>query len=185
MGADAAANSEPKLDEQVRALVRAARVARQRLTVRGVQVQPGTVGILTVIGSTGEAGGCHPKELAARCALDASTISRAVATLVARGLVERSADPADRRACILTLTAAGHDALADLHRRQSEFLSEALREWSASELDAFAAGLARFVDDLTTYLDRTSLDRTSTTPAAPAGVSEPSEDQKPMLEAAL
>jgi DNA-binding MarR family transcriptional regulator len=174
------ARLESTLAEQVRALVRATRAARQRLAVQATQVRPGVTGILAAIGSTGQDTGCHPKELAARCGLDASTISRAVATLVARGLVERSADPADRRACILTLTAAGRAALADLERQQADLLAAALRDWTASELDAFAATLTRFVDDTTAYLNRTS-----TTPVAPAGVSEPSEDQKPMLEAAL
>jgi DNA-binding MarR family transcriptional regulator len=160
--------------------MKAARVARQRLTVQDMRVQPGMTGILAVIGSAADGDGCHPKELAARCGLDASTISRAVATLVARGLVERSADPADGRACILTLTEAGRAALDHLERRQAEFLSEALRDWTTPEIDAFAAAMTRFVDDLTTYLDRTPA-----APASPAGVSDRSEHQTSILEAAL
>jgi DNA-binding MarR family transcriptional regulator len=174
-----AADPQPRLDERLRALIRAVRVARQRLTVHGTQVQPGVMGILAALGSEGDDDGCHPKELAARCGLDASTISRAVATLVARGLVARSADPADGRACILTLTEAGRADLAELRRRQAGFLSEALRDWTDPEIDTFAAGLARFVDDLAAHLDRTSGERT-----APA-VRDPSEHQKSTLEAAL
>jgi DNA-binding MarR family transcriptional regulator len=175
-----AADPQPKLDEQVRALMRAVRAARPRLTIQDMHVQPGTTGILVALGAAGEGDGCHPKELAARCGLDASTISRAVATLVARGLVQRSADPADRRACILTLTVAGRTALADIRHRQAEFLREALHDWTAPEIDAFAAALTRFVDDVTIHLDRTPA-----VPAARAGGSEPSEQEKPMLEAAL
>jgi DNA-binding MarR family transcriptional regulator len=135
-------------------------------------------GILAAIGSAG--GGCHPKELAARCALDASTISRAVAALVARGLVQRTADPADRRARILTLTDAGRAGLADLERQQTDLLAAALQDWTVAEVYAFVTALARFVDDATAYLDRTS-----PASAAPAGVAEPSEHEIPTLEAAL
>jgi DNA-binding MarR family transcriptional regulator len=172
--------SESTLGEQFRALIRTARIARQRLAVQAVQVQPGMIGILAAIGSAAQDAGCHPKELAARCGLDASTISRAVATLVARGFVQRSADPADGRACILTLTGAGRAALADLERQQADMLAAVLRDWSASEVDAFAAALAHFIDDATAYLDRTS-----SASAVSAGVSDPSERETPTLEAAL
>ncbi|MGC9670491.1 MarR family winged helix-turn-helix transcriptional regulator [Planosporangium sp. 12N6] len=173
------------LDERLRALVRALRVARQRLLVQDVPVQPGMIGILSAIGSAGEDAGCHPKELAVRCALDASTISRAVATLVARGLVRRSADPADGRACILTLTPAGRTVLADLQGRQAEYLTTALRDWTGPELDAFAAALTRFADDLTTYLDRTAAADMATAHVSGPSHDHPSEPETPTLEAAL
>jgi DNA-binding MarR family transcriptional regulator len=172
------ARLESRLAEQLRALIRTVRVARQRLAVQATQVQPGMVGILAAIVSAGD--GCHPKELAARCGLDASTISRAVAALVTRGLVQRTADSADRRACILTLTDAGRTALADLERQQTDLLAATLRDWTAAEVDAFAAALTRFVDDATAYLDRTSM-----APTAPAGGPESSEHETSTLEAAL
>jgi DNA-binding MarR family transcriptional regulator len=178
-----AGDLKPRLDERLRALVRAIRVARQRLTIQGVPVQPGMIGILAAIESTGD--GCHPKELAARCALDASTISRAVTALVGRGLVRRRADPTDGRACILTVTSAGHAALAEVERRQAEYLSEALRDWTAPEVDAFAAALTRFTDDLTTYLDRTSAAPTTAAGSVPEPPADPSEYDTPTLEAAL
>jgi DNA-binding MarR family transcriptional regulator len=172
--------SESTVVAQLRAVLKTVRIARQRLALSAVQVQPGMSGILAAIGAGGQETGCHPKELAARCGLDASTISRAVSTLVARGLVRRSADPADRRACILTMTEAGRAALADLERQQAEMLAAALRDWSQAEVDAFAAALARFVNDASAYLDRTS-----SVPAIPAGVPDPSDPQKSTLEAAL
>jgi DNA-binding MarR family transcriptional regulator len=51
-------------------------------------------------------------ELAARLAMDRSTLSRDVAPLLAAGLVEAAAHPADRRKKVLSLTAAGSDAVA-------------------------------------------------------------------------
>jgi DNA-binding MarR family transcriptional regulator len=171
---------EFRLGAQLRALVRAARVARQRLAVQATQVQPGMTGVLAALPHTGADEGCHAKELAARCGLDASTISRAVTALVTRGLVRRTTDPADGRASVLTLTEAGRAALADLECQQAELLTGALRDWTTPEVEAFAVSLTRFVDDLTTYLERTSVER-----PAPVGVSDPSEHQASTLEAAL
>ncbi|HEV7907314.1 MAG TPA: MarR family transcriptional regulator [Pseudonocardiaceae bacterium] len=168
------------LAEQLRALIRAGRIARQRLAVQARQVQPGMTGVLTAIDRVGADDGCQPKALAARCGLDASTISRAVTTLVTHGLVQRSADPMDGRATILTLTAAGRAALADVERRQNELLAGALRDWTAPEVDAFAATLTRFVDDVTTYLDRAPAQS-----AACADASGSLEHQTSNLEAAL
>lgn len=163
---------EERLAEQFRALIRTSRAARQRLAVQAAHVQPGMGAILAAIGSSEQ--GCHPKELAARCGLDASTISRAVSALVSRGLVERTADPADGRACILTLTGTGRTVLTDLHRRQTDLVAAALRDWTPADVDAFATALTRFVEDVTDYLDRTS-------PAA----GRTSQPETSTLEAAL
>jgi DNA-binding MarR family transcriptional regulator len=160
----AVGSPESRLGAQLRRLLRSARIARQRLAAQATQVQPGMTGVLAILASTAD--GCHPKELAARCALDASTISRVVAGLVARGLVRRTSDPDDGRACILTLTAAGQAALVDLERQQAEMLATALGDWSGPEIDALAGALARFVDDLNVHLD-------------------PTQPETPLLEAAL
>jgi DNA-binding MarR family transcriptional regulator len=180
-----ATDPKPALVERLRALIRATRIVRQRLTIQDVQVQPGMIGILAAIGGAENGACCHPKELATRCGLDASTISRAAAALVERGLVQRSPDPADGRARILTLTAAGRTALADVERRQAEFLREALRDWTAPEVDTFAAGLTRFIDDLTAHLDRTSAPPATPAASVPEPLDDSSGRETPMLEAAL
>lgn len=53
--------------------------------------------------------------LAAALDLDISTLSRTVEGLVKAGLVERSADPSDRRAVRLTLTGAGRERVATIN----------------------------------------------------------------------
>nr|WP_240942680.1 MarR family transcriptional regulator [Planosporangium thailandense] len=136
------------------------------------------VGILAAIACAGEGGGCHPKELAARCALDASTISRAVAALVERGLVRRSPDPADGRARLLTLTPDGRTALAKVEQLQSVHLAEALRDWTAEEVDAFAVALGRFVAGLTAHLDAAHPDGMYAR-AAPPAVTSPATGAPP------
>jgi DNA-binding MarR family transcriptional regulator len=52
--------------------------------------------------------------LAAALDLDASTLSRTVDGLVKLGFVERTQDPADRRAVCLTLTAPGREKVAEI-----------------------------------------------------------------------
>ncbi|WP_203935640.1 MarR family winged helix-turn-helix transcriptional regulator [Planosporangium mesophilum] len=176
------AASESDLGEQLRALIRVARIARQRLAVPATQtqVQPGMTGVLSALRRAGTREVCHAKELATRCGLDASTISRVVTALVSRGLVERTADPADGRASILTLTAEGAAALADIERQQADLLAGALRGWTGPEIEAFTAALTRFVDGATTYLDRNA-----GRPAPHARTGDPSDHNTPTLEAAL
>ena len=67
-----------------------------------------------------------------------AVVSEIVAHLVRQGLLEREADPADRRRTFIWLTAAGHAAL----RRHREVLSEDLLAAALSQLDpAQAAAL--------------------------------------------
>ncbi|GIF26785.1 DNA-binding MarR family transcriptional regulator [Actinoplanes tereljensis] len=92
--------------------------------------------------------GCHARELAARTSLDPSTISRAVAALVAHGLVERLPDPHDGRASVLAVTPAGRVALADIADWLGRVLDRALSGWSAEEVAALTVALARFTHDI-------------------------------------
>ncbi|MEH1099617.1 MarR family winged helix-turn-helix transcriptional regulator [Micromonospora sp. CPCC 205561] len=95
---------------------------------------------------------CHARELAARSGLDPSTVSRAVSSLVGHGLVERHADPADKRASLLTVTPAGRAALADTHAWYGRILDAALADWTTGEVAALAAALDRFTRDVETAL---------------------------------
>src|SRR5262245_34900181 len=49
------------------------------------------------------------RDLAARHAVAPATMSRLVDLLVAKGLVERTSDPHDRRCVVLSLTSSGRD----------------------------------------------------------------------------
>jgi DNA-binding MarR family transcriptional regulator len=92
-------------------------------------------------------------ELAAAESVNPTMLSRIVGHLTDAGLVRRGADPADRRAALVTATAAG-DALADrIRRERTEALNEALTPLSAEHhkqleqalpaLEALAEGLQR------------------------------------------
>ncbi|MTE12727.1 MarR family transcriptional regulator [Nocardia sp. CT2-14] len=77
---------------------------------------------------------------------DASTISRQVAGLVKRGLIERCADPADGRVSVLDVTDAGREVAAQLRARRNDSLRHILTDWAPGERDIFAELLRRFVD---------------------------------------
>jgi DNA-binding MarR family transcriptional regulator len=82
--------------------------------------------------------------LAAGAHSDLSTVSRQVAVLVSRGLLERRADQVDGRASLLAVTDAGRAAIAEHEQSRQSFFDEVLAGWSTEELHQFARQLERF-----------------------------------------
>lgn len=85
--------------------------------------------------------------IAHQLGVDLSVASRQVAALVAEGYVVRARDPEDGRAQIVELTARGEGALRESHRRMVAAFEQVLAPWSAEEVAALAAGLARLRED--------------------------------------
>ncbi|MFB9234897.1 MarR family winged helix-turn-helix transcriptional regulator [Plantactinospora siamensis] len=135
-------------------LTRLARQVRQHRTEERPAIPSGMVETLGLIGQVVDrVPGCHAKELAAASSLDPSTVSRAVAALVAEGLVERRVDPADRRASVLAITDRGRTALAESQRWYADLLDRALAGWRPEEIDAFTRALGRFSADIQEILN--------------------------------
>lgn len=86
--------------------------------------------------------GISQKALAALVGLDASSLVRLLDILVARGLVERRTDPADRRARLIYLTGPGRVAVADILRllngREAEILADVSDAELTRVMDVFA-----------------------------------------------
>jgi DNA-binding MarR family transcriptional regulator len=82
--------------------------------------------------------------LAASVQADLSTVSRQVAALVGRGLLERQADQLDGRASLLAVTDAGRAAIAEHEQGRQAFFDEVLAGWSTEEMRQFAQQLERF-----------------------------------------
>ncbi len=80
--------------------------------------------------------------------LDLSWISRQVAHLVERGLVERRADRADGRVCILAATEAGVEAVVRLQQASNDYVVDRVAGWSDQDRVTLAALLGRLADDL-------------------------------------
>ncbi|SOC57963.1 MarR family winged helix-turn-helix transcriptional regulator [Ornithinimicrobium cerasi] len=97
----------------------------------------------------GEGEAVRSRDLARSEGLDPSTMSRRLASLADRGLIEREPDPADRRAFLLTLTAAGRRAVEQERARRVALVTDALQRWD----DADRAELARLLSRLTDTLE--------------------------------
>jgi DNA-binding MarR family transcriptional regulator len=90
---------------------------------------------------------CHgpltPSELAARERIQRPTATRVVARLEEAGLVQRTADPEDRRSSLLATTPAGAELLASVRDRKDAYLAQQLDQLSPEDLAALdrAAGI--------------------------------------------
>lgn len=79
---------------------------------------------------------------------DVSTVSRQVAGLVRGGYVDRTPDPDDGRAQVLTLSAAGRRVIREARQRREAWLSELLADWPADEISTFTTLLGKFAGTL-------------------------------------
>ena len=84
--------------------------------------------------------------LAETACVDPSTVSRQVAQLVERGLVERRADPDDGRATLLVPTEAGCAAHAAMLERRRRSFALLLADWSDEDVDTLTRLLQRYND---------------------------------------
>jgi DNA-binding MarR family transcriptional regulator len=91
-------------------------------------------------------------DLAVWQGVDKSTITPQVRRLEERGLIKRSADPADRRAVLLSVTAKGRRTCERMDAAAVAFISDALHDWSEKDRTTFASLFGRFADDLSHVL---------------------------------
>ncbi len=102
------------------ALARAARRLRQE---GGTDLSPSLTAALATIERRGP---LTPSELAARERVARPTVTRIACRLEAAALVTRTADPADGRSSLITVTPSGRALLAAARTRKDAFLSERL-----------------------------------------------------------
>jgi DNA-binding MarR family transcriptional regulator len=100
--------------------------------------------------------------IASRTRADAPTISRALAPLVARGLVQTEPDPEDRRRMRLSGTPAGRRFARTLVPVAREIREAIVAGMSEAELEALRAGLERVVANLDRLEERTRAAREGT-----------------------
>src|SRR5580704_5493389 len=112
-------------------LQRTVRRSKARLlAAAGNDVESATQVLLHTVGADGP---MRASALAASVHADLSTISRQVAVLVGRGLLERQADQLDGRASLLAVTEAGRAAIAEHDQGRQAFFAEVLAGWSTGE----------------------------------------------------
>ena len=79
---------------------------------------------------------------------DVSTVSRQVSSLVTSGLLEKSADPSDGRAWVVSLTDHGRDAVGRIQASRAAWFQGLLSEWDGPETTQFVDRLRELGDAL-------------------------------------
>jgi len=118
-------------------LVRLARRMRQQA---GAELSP-TQG--AALGTIDCHGPLTPSELAARERIQRPTATRVLARLEEAGLIERTADPSDRRSSLVSVTDSGRALLISVRDRKDAYLAQRLDRLSPEDLAALdrAAGI--------------------------------------------
>lgn len=76
--------------------------------------------------------------------IDKGAISRQLQHLDELGLIDRTPDPDDGRATLVSASAEGVRRLADVTAGRRRLLDERLGDWSQAELDGFVGQLGRY-----------------------------------------
>ncbi|HJU97500.1 MAG TPA: MarR family transcriptional regulator [Jiangellaceae bacterium] len=139
-GPDTAGMPAAPEDELHRAFVRLFRRLKRMSTMGGLD--PALAAVLHELGCTGPV---RVSVLADAMRLDQSTVSRHVSALEQVGLVQRSDDPDDRRAALLSLTPSGRGRLATLLDERHALFRAATAEWSDDDRAQLAGLLDRMV----------------------------------------
>jgi DNA-binding MarR family transcriptional regulator len=90
-----------------------------------------------------EAGAATIGALAATLGLDASTVTRQIAAMESDGLVDRAADPQDRRCSIISPSERGRALLRSVRARRSARVDSLLEGWSHADRRDLARLLER------------------------------------------
>ena len=124
-----------------------ARMARRLRQEAGAGLSPSQTAALATIERHGP---LTPSELANRERVQRPTVTRVLARLEEAGLVERAADPADRRSWLVSVSAGGRELLDAVRTRKDAYLAtrlEALEPEDREVLDRAAALLERMLQD--------------------------------------
>lgn len=97
-----------------------------------------------MLGKVAHAGSIRVSDLAEQMGLDISTVSRKAQQLEGAGLVERTGDPDDRRAAMLSIAVAGKRTLGLMRRERSRAIGELISDWPDEDRSRFAELLERF-----------------------------------------
>lgn len=79
-----------------------------------------------------------PGELARIEGVQRPTMTRAINRLADAGLIERREDPEDRRSSLISVSAEGHNYLAEHRSRKSAWLANLIEEMPAEDADTLA-----------------------------------------------
>lgn len=123
------------------------RLARRLRQEAGAGLSPSQTAALVTIERHGP---LTPSELANRERVQRPTVTRVLARLEEAGLVDRAADPDDRRCSLVSISAAGRELLDEARNRKDAYLVNRLESLDAADrevLDRAAAILERMLQE--------------------------------------
>jgi DNA-binding MarR family transcriptional regulator len=130
------------VEEQVQVLMR--RIKRV-IGERAAEVHPDLLpSTYMILGWLAEHGPARGSSLVCQFHIDKGAISRQVQHLVELGLVDRTADPEDRRATLLSASAEARRRLEETGAARRKIWDDQLVSWTPEELGEFAEQLRRF-----------------------------------------
>ncbi|HYH87911.1 MAG TPA: MarR family transcriptional regulator [Solirubrobacteraceae bacterium] len=135
------------LDLAVRLRLAITRTSRRLRQEAGPELSPTLTSALATVDRHGP---LTPSELAARERVQRPTATRLVARLEGLGVLQRAADPLDRRSSLLSVTPEGHALMEELRGRKTAYLAHRLEGLDPGEratLDDAAAILERLLED--------------------------------------
>lgn len=131
--------------EELRTLIRTGR----QLAHRQTQITEGVpAALVTLLSVVVRGGPIRLTALAEQQHVDTSVVSRQVAELIERGLVERTCDPQDARAQLVVATEDGHALASQVRRRRAELAAACLSDWDEADVGKLRTLLARLNHDL-------------------------------------
>ena len=95
-----------------------------------------------------EQGPVRPAQMAEIFGIDKGAISRQLQHLVDLGLADRSADPADGRATVVSASTKARELLQSVREQRRKLLNDRLSDWTDADLAGFAATLSRYNSSL-------------------------------------
>ncbi len=136
------------LDTALTELIRVARGPRLS-SVMSASVEPDVDrNLMPLLGLIVDRGPVRASDLQSLIAVEQSTLSRQLASLVERGLVVRDNDPSDRRAALLTASPCARRAVLAARTEWRHTLAELMERWDPVERDEFLRGMTRLSDAL-------------------------------------
>jgi DNA-binding MarR family transcriptional regulator len=130
-----------RLEDQVGFMLRQAN--QRHLTIFQRHITDLTPTQFATLAKLSEMGPSSQIALGQATAMDAATLAGVIDRLVSRGLVDRAADPTDKRRRVIRLTGAGSSAFADSESDAHLITSETLVPLSKSEREQFLFLLAK------------------------------------------
>jgi DNA-binding MarR family transcriptional regulator len=136
------ADSIRLLEQEVGVLIRRVRrVIGERARAVHESLQPASY---LMLGYVAEYGPIRASAMAEIFDVDKGAISRQVQHLIELGLIERTPDPDDGRATLLSTTDEAVRRMQDVAEHRRKWLDEQLGDWSDAQLAGFARELGRY-----------------------------------------